>query len=307
MHRFHGNGKLLISGEYYVLDGALALALPTRRGQLLNVTYLPSEHKVLHWKSYDSNGQLWFEARFDLETFQALEGYVSQKSLILQKILQAARKMGSNFLVGREYVLVKTFLEFPRLWGLGSSSTLIHNIAQWAGVNPFDLLSRTLGGSGYDVACAKADSPILYERSAGKPKSMPVPFNPPFKDQIYFVYLGKKQSSAEGIAHYQKIRKNKHKLVKKLSEITQKMIVAPDLATFDALIVEHEQIIANSLKMKRIKSTYFADYWGEIKSLGAWGGDFVLATSPRDYQTTKDYFAQKGFDTFLTYGEMIKA
>ena len=37
MH-FHANGKLLISGEYLVLDGALALAVPTRFGQNLQVT-----------------------------------------------------------------------------------------------------------------------------------------------------------------------------------------------------------------------------------------------------------------------------
>ncbi len=167
MNRFHGNGKLLLSGEYYVLDGAIALAVPTQKGQLLQVTYAPSTHRDLHWKSYDSNGQIWFEARFDIETFEALEGYVSQKSLVLQKILQTTRKISKNFLVGKESVLVETFLEFPRLWGLGSSSTLIHTIAKWAGINAFDLLAKTMGGSGYDIACAESETAILYERHGG--------------------------------------------------------------------------------------------------------------------------------------------
>jgi mevalonate kinase len=303
---FHGNGKLLLSGEYYVLDGALALALPTKTGQLLKVTYAPSEHKVLHWKSYDNEGQLWFEAKFDIETFKCLENYVSQKSLVLQKILQMARKLASNFLVGSEYVLVETYLEFPRLWGLGTSSTLIHNIATWAGVNPFDLLFRTMGGSGYDVACAASDGPIIYEKSSNGPCHLEVCFNPPFKKNLYFVYLGKKQSSEEGIKHYQNIPREKQSLVKELSEITKKFLEVKTLREFELLIEKHETLISNSLNMPRCKDLYFADYWGEIKSLGAWGGDFILVTSEKDEEKTKNYFLEKGFTDFLTYEELIR-
>ncbi len=309
MNRFHGNGKLLLSGEYYVLDGAIALAVPTQKGQLLQVTYAPSTHRVLHWKSYDSNGQIWFESRFDIETFEALEGYVSQKSLVLQKILQTTRKISKSFLVGKEYVLVETFLEFPRLWGLGSSSTLIHNVAKWAGINAFDLLAKTMGGSGYDVACAESETPILYERHDGIPRTIPVDFNPPFKNQIYFVYLGKKQNSAEGISYYEKLKNlesKKDKLVKELSGITHKIVSATTLEEFEKLIAKHEEIIAENMAMERVKQTYFSDYWGEVKSLGAWGGDFVLVTSQKSKEETQAYFLEKGMDTFLTYDEMVK-
>ena len=34
---FYSNGKLLISGEYFVLDGAKCLALPCKKGQLLKI------------------------------------------------------------------------------------------------------------------------------------------------------------------------------------------------------------------------------------------------------------------------------
>lgn len=37
---FYSNGKLLLSGEYAVLDGALSLAVPTKYGQLLSVKKL---------------------------------------------------------------------------------------------------------------------------------------------------------------------------------------------------------------------------------------------------------------------------
>ncbi|MGF1532339.1 MAG: GYDIA family GHMP kinase [Bernardetiaceae bacterium] len=308
MNHYHGNGKLLLSGEYFVLDGALALALPTQQGQRLKVTYAPSPHKVLHWKSYDSDGNLWFEAVFDIETFECLEEYVSKKSLLLQRILQAARRLGKNFLKGKEHVLVETYLEFPRLWGLGTSSTLIHNISRWAGINPFELLFRTLGGSGYDIACAESEGPILYQKTADNrgPYACPVAFDPPFKDQLYFVYLGKKQSSAEGIAYYRNHTEGREEIVREVSEITKQLLKVQLIKPFEGLIRKHEEIVASALKMRRVKDIYFADYWGEIKSLGAWGGDFILVTSDRDREETRRYFLNRGFATFLAYQEMIR-
>jgi mevalonate kinase len=308
MQDYYGNGKLLLSGEYYVLDGALALALPTSKGQRLSVTYFPSDHKVLHWKSYDDKGNLWFEAKFDVENFECLDRFVSQKSMLLQKILQKARKLASNFLKGREYVLVETFLEFPIVWGLGSSSTLIHNIATWAGISPFELLFTTVGGSGYDVACAQANSPILYQKTGNMPTTQVVEFDPPFKANLYFIYLGKKQSSQEGIEYYRSlIHQQKETLVLQLTEITQKMVKTQNLDEFDVLLRQHEELISESLKMERVKNLYFSDYWGEVKSLGAWGGDFILATSKKSCEETKTYFKEKGFEVVIPYNEMIKS
>ncbi len=307
MQHYHGNGKLLLSSEYYVLDGALALALPTTVGQRLKVTTIPSEHRVLHWRSYDSDGAVWFEAKFDVDTFECLDQYVSQKSILLQKILRKTRDLSKNFLHANQYVLVETHLEFPRLWGLGSSSTLIHNIAKWANVNAFELLFKTMGGSGYDVACAEADRPILYEKpKIGQPTAKEVLFNPPFKEQIYFVYLGKKQSSKEGIDYYKSLTQQKDELVTKLTSITQKFLEVQTLAEFDDLIRQHETLISQSLHLERVKNTLFPDFWGEVKSLGAWGGDFILVTSTKTKKETQAYFATKGLTVFLGYDQLIK-
>ena len=51
---FYSNGKLLVTGEYVVLDGALALAIPTKFGQTMKVA--PTTGNVIHWKSYDADG-----------------------------------------------------------------------------------------------------------------------------------------------------------------------------------------------------------------------------------------------------------
>ena len=62
---FYSNGKLLITGEYLVLDGAKALALPTKFGQ--NLIVEEKDNLEIHWKSFDSDGSLWFEDTFTFE------------------------------------------------------------------------------------------------------------------------------------------------------------------------------------------------------------------------------------------------
>jgi hypothetical protein len=46
----------------------------------------------------------------------------------------------------------------------------------------------------------------------------------------------------------------------------------------------------------------FSDFDGAVKSLGAWGGDFVLAISNEDPTT---YFKSKGYETIIAYKDMI--
>ena len=50
-----------------VLDGAKALATPTKKGQSLKVE--ASEKKGIHWKSLDEKGTVWFEASFQINDF----------------------------------------------------------------------------------------------------------------------------------------------------------------------------------------------------------------------------------------------
>jgi hypothetical protein len=54
--------------------------------------------------------------------------------------------------------------------------------------------------------------------------------------------------------------------------------------------------------MKTIKESLFPDFNGIIKSLGAWGGDFVLAIAK---ENPTDYFKERGFKTIVSYKDMI--
>lgn len=303
-YKIRTNGKLLLTGEYFVLDGAQALALPTQKGQLFEVTSL--EHAdYLHWKSFDNEGLLWFEAKLSLQRFDIIESSDEVVALQLEYILKEAKKQSKRTLEEGKGLLVETRLEFPRKWGLGSSSTLIAAISQWFGVNAFDLLFNSFGGSGYDIACALSDEPLLYQLQNRKPIIYTCNFSPPFKNQLYFVFLGKKQDSRQGIQHYRKIIQKDKNLIGEINDLTATFVTARDLSTFENCINQHEAIVSKAIELTTAKTLHFKDFPGAIKSLGAWGGDFVLATSQLGGTETKKWFKQKGFDTVFSYEEMV--
>jgi len=297
MERFYSNGKLLLTGEYVVLDGAKALALPTKFGQDLVVEN--GKDKSIGWKSFDHDGSLWFEASIPFESIRDKEKFEDNIKNTLVQILYAAWLLKPSWLEADGYV-VSTHLSFPRLWGLGTSSTLINNVAQWLGIDAYALLQNSFGGSGYDIACAQHDSPIIY-RWAGKPIVAPVEFDPHFKNQLYFVYLNKKQSSKKAIAAYRE-KPEKHEAIAAISLITEAVARAQNPETFSALLENHEAIMSEILGLETVKSALFPDFNGLVKSLGAWGGDFVLAVS---HENPVPYFKARGYDTIIPYSEMI--
>lgn len=307
------NGKLLLTGEYFVTEGAVALALPTKLGQSLTVK-LPrkKDPACLHWKSLDHNEEVWLDVQYELPSLKLLEfnGDAEQEklALTLQEILQEAQHLNSDFLSKARPVNATSVLEFPRDWGLGSSSTLVTMVAEWAKVDPFVLLERTFGGSGYDIAVATAEGPLLFQKFNERNRWDRSMFNPRFKGQLYFVHLGKKQSSREALVHY-KITppEQRERPLPRITQITHDIAQYTDtLEDFEALLEEHEELVQSIIQQPRAKETHFSDYWGEVKSLGGWGGDFVLVTSNRSEEETRAYFEGKGFDTFLRYEELIK-
>ncbi|MCW5518695.1 GHMP kinase [Aureitalea sp. L0-47] len=295
MKCFHSNGKLLLTGEYLVLDGALALAIPTSFGQTLEVT--PSDQNGIVWKSYDSDGNCWFQSAFDLED---RPGNEIEETLI--EILKEARNLNPEFLSESRGVKVTTTLDFPRDWGLGTSSTLVNNIAQWAGVDPFKLLWNSFGGSGYDIAAASRDTPILYSVKNELPKITPVQVNWPFQEKLHFIHLNKKQDSKEGIAAYRKVKVDAS-VQARISKLSMELLSCESLSEFERLMELHESIISNLLGIPRVKNSLFHDYPGIVKSLGAWGGDFVLVSGTEEQL---HYFEERGYETCIPFTEMIK-
>ncbi len=299
---FYSNGKLLLSSEYFVLEGATALAIPTKYGQSLEVEEIDSNETKLIWEAFDSEMNSWFHCVFDIdESLSIISTSNNKMAITLQTILLEAKRLNSNFLWADRGVKVQTKLDFPKNWGLGTSSTLINNIGQWAQVDAFLLLFSSFGGSGYDIACAQHNQPILYSKVNNKATITPCSLNWNFTNQIYFVFLNKKQNSKDSIAHFNTIKANKKILVKKLSQITAQMVVAASLTEFENLIDIHESILSGYLDLPTVKEQLFSDFSGSVKSLGGWGGDFVMATGT----SAPAYFQSKGYNTVLTFNEMI--
>jgi len=299
---FYSNGKLLITGEYVVLDGAKALALPTKFGQSLIIE--PSDNNEIYWKSHDHDKSIWFEDTIPFSAIIQKKNYNEEHSIknTLIEILHEAYQLNSDFISQSKGYKITTELTFPKFWGLGTSSTLINNIAQWLEIDAYELLKKSFGGSGYDLACAQNDSPILYQLQNEKPVVEKISFEPSFSDKIYFVYLNKKQSSKSAIASYLDKQGNISKTVKKIDSITNKVLQATEPKEFALALQQHEIEMSNILELQTVQEALFDDFRGVIKSLGAWGGDFVLAISK---ENPTNYFKEKGYKVVIPYQEMI--
>jgi len=289
-----------MTSEYLVLKGALALAIPTRFKQSLTFFINKNSNKLI-WESYDSKNKIWFNCEFKLPNLKFTNSSNNKKGKILQSILLSAKKMNPSFLSINLGGIVKTKLDFPNDWGLGSSSTLINNIAKWANIDPYKLFWSNYKGSGYDIACADSKTPLIYKLENSIPVIEKISFNPIFSDNLFFIHLNKKQDTNNQIKIFN-AKKISVKTILAFSELTKKFISSNNLIEFQECIKKHELLLSKELKSKPIKELLFQDYQGEIKSLGAWGGDFILAAGPPE---SPSYFSKKGFETVIHFKEMF--
>jgi mevalonate kinase len=302
--RFRSNGKLLLSGEYLVLHGALSLAVPTALGQALTIRR-HNQEKTLQWETTVLS-EPWLDFEVDPDSWQIIHADEPDSAGWLVHLLKAASEIrgDAEWLKGKKVIAE---VEFDIEWGLGSSSSLISNIAGWAGIDPF-LLSRSVSsGSGYDIACARSDQPLLYRMGDVMPEYKPIAFLPPFHEQLAFVYLGRKQDSASSVRNFLNKALVSEKDISNISDVTEKLSRTRKLDEFEDLMKEHEQILSDILGLPPVKLGLFHDYPGEVKSLGAWGGDFVMITMHQEWQLVKAYFSEKGMETVIPYHDMVKA
>ncbi len=306
IHRFKSNGKLLLSGEYAVLKGAKALAIPLKYNQWMDVCNLTGEkYPVIKWLAKD-RGKIWFEAVFDKNNFTIKFSSDNHIARNLKRILSEVKKLNNDFFYNHHSFKIVTNTDFPIEWGLGSSSTLLANILKWARLQPFELFFKISNGSGYDVACSLSNSPITYQLKDSKPVINEVSFFPCFHEYLYFVYLGKKQVTINSVRDFFKSGPTmQKKIIDRIGYLTDLMLQELNLDQFEEILIEHEAIIGELLTKVPIKQNLFPDYPGELKSLGAWGGDFMLATWKGTYSDLLSYFRSKGLGVVIPFSEMI--
>ena len=289
----------MLTSEYVAVDGALVLAIPTKLGQELFYTENEDQKSLIFWEAYHQN-QLWLKTTIDYKNWKILETNDFKASEFILKTLKNVQNLSEIKLKNDTSYHIKTNLQFPSDFGLGSSSTLMNNLAEWANIDPFILNEISLGGSGYDVAVAKEKSAVLYSRFPERIYEA-IDFQPNFKDELIFIHLNQKQDTREGISHYRS-KPTSTELINDYSKLTEKIINSQNLEEFSQLMTIHEQKLSDFLGIPTVKEKYFQNCPGFVYSLGAWGGDFVLASKFGDYQ---DYFKQRGFSKIFSWKDLI--
>lgn len=292
-------GKLLLTSEYVVLDGALSLAVPTKWGQEFFFEEIQNTDSFVFWEAFHQN-QPWLNAKIDYKNGKILSTNLPESAEFILKVLMKIKELSETKFKANIFYKLKTNLQFPADFGLGSSSTLMNNLSEWAGIDAFLLNEICLGGSGYDIAVAKEKSPILY-RNLPEREIIKTDFNPSFKNELIFIHLNQKQNSREGINLYRSKEKSPV-LIDEFSCLTKEITESKNLENFSELMTIHEKKLSDFLGIETVKEKYFENCPVFIKSLGAWGGDFVMS---RRFSGFEDYFSGKGFSIIFGCDDII--
>ena len=269
---------------------------------------------VIIWKLVSHTGEIIFEGQVEKETltpgiFSAQKELPPEDAAHISatavSILKNCRKQHPHFLKNKLTTTFTHTLEFPAAWGLGSSSTLINNMAQYAGADAFAMNREIFGGSGYDIACARSERPVLYKIDDEGPIWDTVNFIPPQKEQIFFIYLGKKVNSQDAVKKFREAGNKFENEKEIISEITEALLFCDDFPDFMTLLDEHEEVMQFVLQEEKVKTKLFRDFPGIVKSLGAWGGDFVMAAADLPPAEIKKYFHNKGYTVIMNYDELV--
>jgi len=289
---FTAHGKLLLTGEYAITQSARGIAMPTSFGQHLSLESYEGPEHVL-WVALDNENKPWFTAGFDREG-RVLHSSSEAMAQKLQVFLEPVRQSNG----WNASVRAQTKVDFPRLWGLGTSSTLCALLAQWAKI---DALSyrKLHGGSGYDLACAQANGAISYELSHEQPEIKDVQLPEVLKESV-FVYRGAKQNTDSSL----KLVRSKpfsSEQCKEITRLSDAFLLAKSIEDLESIIEKHELLIANHLGLERAIDGPFKGVVGQVKSLGGWGGDFVMLTR---FEENRQWLEANGFTTIIPFETM---
>ena len=141
---------------------------------------------------------------------------------------------------------------------------------QYANVDPYELLAKHSAAKRiwYCLRHQKGCNLLTTNTTHCSRLTNATDFNPTFKELFYFVHLGKKQNSREGIQHYRNLSIDKSDYIEQIWTHA-KIIHANELDEFCYYMEVHENIVANVLNLRKLKDLYFPDFPGTIKSLGA--------------------------------------
>lgn len=286
--KYYSHGKFLLTAEYLVMAGAQAIVLPVNLGQYLRASFTSEDE--ISWKSY-YRGDLWFEATFYPFTLEIQTASDYERAEYLQDLLKVASLLSSK-MPEVQGLHITTALEFDPSWGMGSSSTLMVNVARLFDVSAFDIHKALSKGSGFDIAAGMTGMPFYFRLQKNQRKIVPARLPDLFYQHAFFVYSGHKADSQKAVNVFHQKQQDLKMPVKYINEITAQFAEVETFEELSRITSEHEIFMEEVLGMKS-PLRRFADYPYGMKSLGAWDGDFFLALHPGDKSEVERYFYHK--------------
>ena len=271
----------MLAGEYLALHGLETFAFPIKYGQKLTLWQSAKEGALLKWKSKNYEGKTWFTC--EIETKNVLEKVTDNATVSgrICELIQLAKQLNPRFELNGTY-MIETQLEFDQSFGLGSSSTLVSLIAQWARVDVMQLQHKVFGGSGYDAAVCSIQKPLVYwKNEMGTANWALWEMNDEMSSDWLLCFPRKKVNSRSSL---DQVKENLQKVVNdsvmmtQLDTILQQVKVADTTEALELSLEIWQAFISKCLGL----STAYTDLGikkvngGLCKYLGAWGGDIIL-------------------------------
>jgi len=259
---------------------------------------------VIEWETYVMD-KPWFKASFRIEDMTILDSSSHKTAIFIRDLLRAGAELQPELKSASQGFSIVNHIDFDIRWGMGSSSSLLSNLAYWLEIDPYSLYCSTFQGSGYDVFCARANGPITFQLKQERCEIHEVSFNPAFADHLYFIYSGRKQDSQESVGKFKSKPLSEDRIIIQVTDLTDAFIKSPDLEDFLSVIRIHEDAISAAIGLPGVKQAIFPDFNGEIKSLGAWGGDFIMAATPMSRKEVKEYFNKRNLKVIFSWKDII--
>jgi hypothetical protein len=283
---------------------------------------------VLQWTALDHLHIPWLKINFGLVngfwTFEIPSpagDFQSDHAEILQKWLQAAWNLMEGHeqktenppslwgnLLEERGIMVRTRLDFPGNWGLGSSSTALALLAKWLSVDARRLYALAQNGSGYDLEVALQNSSILYQlprqieghlfpsMNGTEPIVQRIRYRLPEGGQLWLVDPGGKQISSGEVIRYRNLNQGQRTdCVEEISALSKALAGCSEVPVMMQFLARHDDIMEHLLGQPCLNRVAGSGFPGRLKSLGAWGGDLFLAVSEQPDEAIHWLKSQEGW------------
>jgi len=283
MRSYFATGKVMLTGEYLVMNGFDCIALPSKLGQWMHVWDFETPQgspDFIIYQAKDINDNVWFETKIILPNFEIMDP-AQVENIQVDRLVGILKMADVEFWQEGKSYRIETQLEFERVWGLGSSSTLVKLFADFLHLDPLNIQFEIFGGSGYDVAIAQLQKPMVYSLTPDNSNWKYWKLDKSLTENWHVVFYGEKMDSRSSVSAVQDALNDIAEddfYTAQFDKILEMSKSATDIISLESSLEMYQMLLAQALFMP---TTY--DLLGIkpvnkglCKWLGAWGGDMIL-------------------------------